>query len=122
MSHDPLSNVVAALERDKIIPDVIPQSAGFAPTHLFSILYPTGIGKEVMLGNEFTREEAADEPVVSFAPMSMTAEEADSTGEAQGPSYTLAMLDPDVPSRADPGFRSFRHWVVRRGAFAFLCS
>ncbi|CAG2121833.1 unnamed protein product, partial [Medioppia subpectinata] len=26
--------------------------------------------------------------------------------------YTLAMLDPDVPSRADPSQRSVKHWLV----------
>lgn len=112
MSLDPLSNIVAALERDGIIPDIIPPSLGFAPTHLFSILYPTG--REVMLGNAFTKPETQDEPLVSFAPMNMTVAEADSTGEGQdGPSYTLAMVDPDVPSRVNPENRSFRHWVVR---------
>lgn len=26
--------------------------------------------------------------------------------------YTLIMTDPDAPSRADPKFREFKHWVV----------
>ncbi|GJE99994.1 PEBP-like protein [Phanerochaete sordida] len=94
MALDRLSNVVAALARDQIIPDVVPA--------------------EVLLVNEFAKEETEDEPLVSFAPMNMTVQEADSTGDSAGgdPSYTLAMLDPDVPSRANPEFRSFRHWVV----------
>ncbi|GJE99996.1 PEBP-like protein [Phanerochaete sordida] len=114
MALDPLSNVVAALARDKIIPDVVPAELNFTPTHLFSVLYAAGGGKEVLLGNEFAKEETEDEPLVSFAPMNMTVQEADSTGEGAGgdPSYTLAMLDPDVPSRANPEFKSFRHWVV----------
>jgi phosphatidylethanolamine-binding protein len=114
MSLDPLSNVVSALEREQIIPDVIPQSVGFAPTHLFSILYPSGGGKEVMLGNTFEKQETQDEPIVSFTPMNIPVEQADSTGDdgAQDLSYTLVMLDPDVPSRETPENRSFRHWVV----------
>lgn len=112
MALDPLSNVVAALERSGIIPDVVPAARSFAPTHLFAVLYPTGTGKEVLLGNLFSKEETADEPVVSFAPMTAAA--------LQDPSYTLAMLDPDVPSRADPENRSFRHWVVR-ARFLSLC-
>lgn len=26
--------------------------------------------------------------------------------------YTLLMVDPDAPSRADPKFRSYKHWAV----------
>jgi len=26
--------------------------------------------------------------------------------------YTLAFVDPDAPSRAEPKFRSWRHWLV----------
>ena len=109
MSLDPLSNIVSALERAQIIPDVIPASAGFVPTHLFSIVYPT---KEVMLGNVFTKDETQEEPIVSFEPMNMPVEQADNTGDGQESSYTLAMFDPDVPSREKPEFKSFRHWVV----------
>ena len=111
MSLDPLSNVVSALEHERIIPDVIP---AFVPTHLFSIIYPNG--KEVVLGNEFTVEETVDEPLISLAPMNMPVEQADSSAEGgvQDPSYTLAMLDPDAPTHDNPEFRSFRHWVVRQ--------
>ncbi|KIP01645.1 hypothetical protein PHLGIDRAFT_112865 [Phlebiopsis gigantea 11061_1 CR5-6] len=112
MPLDPLSNVVSALERENVIPDVIPT---FVPTHLFSILYPNG--KEVLLGNEFRVDETVDEPAISFAPINMPVEHADNTvgdseGGVQEPSYTLVMLDPDAPTHDNPEFRSFRHWVV----------
>ncbi|KAF5347546.1 hypothetical protein D9757_014298 [Collybiopsis confluens] len=51
-----LSNtIVSALKRDSIIPDVIPDSADFVPSVLFSIIYPGG--KEAVLSTELTREE-----------------------------------------------------------------
>lgn len=106
MSLDPVSAVISALKREGLIPDVLPES--FSPSMLFSIIYPNG--KEVLMGNEFQIDEAADEPQISFMPMSMPAEQADSAGEEVA--YTLAMLDPDVPSRADPQNKAFRHWVV----------
>ncbi|KAI0339202.1 PEBP-like protein [Trametopsis cervina] len=106
MSLDPLSGVTAALRREKLIPDVIPET--FNPSMLFSIIYPGG--KEVILGNELLISETAEEPEISFAPMSMPAEQADSQGEEV--SYTLVMFDPDVPTRADPQFKTFRHWVI----------
>ena len=107
MSLDPMSAVAAALKREHIIPDVLPDS--FMPSFLFSIVFPNG--SEVLLGNEFTIDETQDEPNVSFTPMSLPVEQADSTGEEVG--YTLVMLDPDVPARVEPVYRSFRHWVVR---------
>ena len=107
MSLDPLSAVATALKREHIIPDVLPES--FVPSFLFSIVFPNG--SEVLLGNELTIEETQDEPIVSFTPMSLPVEQADSSGEEVG--YTLVMLDPDAPARAEPLYRSFRHWVVR---------
>lgn len=108
MSLDPLSAVVAALKKEHIIPDVLSES--FNPSLLFSIVYPNG--REVLLGNEFTVEDTEDEPAVSFTPMNMTVEQADSTGETGEVGYTLVMLDPDAPSKSEPIYKSFRHWVV----------
>jgi len=56
---------------------------------------------------------------VNFVPMDMPLEDAVSTGEGGATrsaevAYTLVMLDPYVPSREDPAYRSFRHWVVCR--------
>ncbi|KAG5463824.1 MAG: protein D1, partial [Olpidium bornovanus] len=43
--------------------------------------------------------EAANQPVVTFS--------------SSGPgTYTLVMTDPDAPSRKDPKFGEWRHWVV----------
>lgn len=106
MAHDPISAVVTALKRERIVPDVLPES--FMPSLLFSIVYPNG--REVMLGNEFTVEETQDEPSISFAAMNMPIEQADSADGEVG--YTLVMLDPDAPSKAQPLYKSFRHWVV----------
>ena len=105
MASDPLSSIVTALEREQIIPDVVPSSHPFAPSVLFSIVYPNGA--EVNLGNELTVEETQDEPEIRLAQLNGPW---DDSAEA---SYTLAMLDPDAPYRMDAKFRSFRHWVVR---------
>lgn len=108
MAVDPTATVLPALERGEIVPDIIPPSLNFAPTYALSVLYATAAGpKEVMLGNEFTKEETQSEPIVSFAPVGGAAVK----GGEQA-SYTLVMLDPDVPSREKPENRSFRHWVV----------
>ncbi|KAI0696588.1 PEBP-like protein [Cytidiella melzeri] len=106
MSFDPVSGVAEALRREQLIPDVLPES--FVPSMLFSVVYPGS--EEVMLGNELLVSDTEEEPQISFAPMSMPAEQADSDGDEVA--YTLAMFDPDVPTRADPQFKTFRHWVI----------
>ena len=106
MSASPLSAIVAALEKEKIIPDVLPAEPVFAPSVLFSIVYANGA--EVNLGNEMTVEETQDEPEIRLAALNGPWDDAPAT-EA---SYTLAMLDPDAPYRTDAIYRSFRHWVV----------
>ncbi|KDQ55396.1 hypothetical protein JAAARDRAFT_37416 [Jaapia argillacea MUCL 33604] len=108
---DPLSTITTSLSRSQIIPDVLPPS--FTPTLLFSITWPDG--KEAMLGNELRREDVSEEPSVNFTPMNMPWEQADNTGEEGGfgdVTYTIVMVDPDAPSRKDPKFKSFRHWVL----------
>lgn len=101
---DPLPSVVAALKREQIIPDVIPET--FSPTILFSVIWPNG--KEAVLGTLLTRDDTLDEPNVSLVPLDVPSEHQLS----QEPTYTLVMTDPDAPSRADPKFKQFRHWVV----------
>lgn len=59
--------------------------------------------KEVMLGTELFKEDIQNEPDVEITPMG---------GEDGAPTYTLAMFDPDAPSRNDPKYGPFRHWVV----------
>ncbi|GLB36844.1 putative phosphatidylethanolamine-binding protein [Lyophyllum shimeji] len=103
----PLSNVVTALQREAIIPEVIPPT--FFPSILFSIVWPNG--KEAVLSNVdyLTREDTLAEPDVTFVPLTISA---DISKPAQDTTYTLAMTDPDAPSRAEPKYRQFRHWVI----------
>lgn len=107
MAFDPARGVIEALKREKLIPEVIPES--FVPSILFSIVYPGG--NEVILGNELLISQTVDEPEISFTPLNMPVEQADSEGDEV--TYTLVLFDPDVPTRADPQFKTFRHWVVR---------
>ncbi|KII86243.1 hypothetical protein PLICRDRAFT_114452 [Plicaturopsis crispa FD-325 SS-3] len=109
---DPLTSISSALKRAQIIPDVLPDD--FSPSALFSIAFPSG--KAVALGEEIAREDTLEPPVIQLTPTVAHAEAVTSTGELSGgskaPSYTIAMLDPDAPSRADPKFKEFRHWLI----------
>ncbi|KAJ8473884.1 hypothetical protein ONZ45_g8592 [Pleurotus djamor] len=107
---DPLSEVIASLTSVQLIPDVVPTPTYFTPTTLFSVIFPTG--KEVLLGNELTKEDAADEPEVVITPMGPTPDaRLVSHGEGET-TYTLVMCDPDAPSRKEPKYKEFRHWVI----------
>lgn len=52
------------------------------------------------LGNELVPEHVKDLPTVEY-------KEADPNAF-----YTLIMTDPDAPSRAEPTFREWHHWIV----------
>jgi len=123
MAHlDPLTALTADLARAALIPDVL--SSSFHPSVLLTITYPNG--QEVLLGNTLTVGAASEEPEIVFMPMSLGPQQADvvapvapadtgvqaSDASMAEVAYTLAMVDPDAPSRADPQFRCFRHWLI----------
>ncbi|KAF8153813.1 PEBP-like protein [Crassisporium funariophilum] len=110
---DPLTEVITALKSEQVIPDVIPASTKFTPSVLFSISWASG-GTEVTLGNKIAKNLTQEEPEIKLFPMLTpkgSGELADSGREGEV-SYTLVMTDPDAPSRADPKFGEYRHWVV----------
>ncbi|KAF9457374.1 PEBP-like protein [Collybia nuda] len=102
-SQNQLSGVVAALKEHELIPDILP--VDFSPSLLFSVVWPNG--KEVALSNELTPVDTVEEPDVRITVPVSGGDE--SAAEA---SYTLVMVDPDAPSRAEPIYRQFRHWVI----------
>jgi len=85
--------MATALHKEKIIPEVVDD---FTPTIELHVTYPKG---EVKMGNEFRPSDVASEPKVQW--------DVDSSSF-----YTLANVDPDAPSRANPKFREWRHWLV----------
>ncbi|KAG2746459.1 PEBP-like protein, partial [Suillus brevipes Sb2] len=99
----PLNFVRDDLEKDGVIPDVIPADPPFHPKALLVVTFPTG--QEALLGNVLTKTDTADEPTVAFTPMQVP-------DVADEPTYTLVMTDPDAPCKKNPEFREWRHWVV----------
>ncbi|XP_017079230.2 LOW QUALITY PROTEIN: protein D2 [Drosophila eugracilis] len=77
----------------QVVPDVIPEP----PNQLLKVTYSNNlVAKD---GVELTPTQVKDQPNVEW--------------EAQpGEYYTLIMTDPDAPSRAEPKFREFKHWVL----------
>ncbi|TFK64213.1 PEBP-like protein [Pluteus cervinus] len=123
---DALTATVAALKRVDLIPDVLPDS--FHPSALFSVVYPTRTesgtpsgGKEAVLATELAREDTLEEPIINFSPTVIAIESPICTEPpasvlagsfSEEATFTLVMADPDAPSRSDPKYRQFRHWVI----------
>ena len=84
--------VVGAEEYDGLIPDVV-YSAG---SDEFEVTYPFG---KLESGTTLTPTATHAEPDVDFS-----AEDADY--------YTLVLTDPDAPSRVDPKYGEYVHWLV----------
>lgn len=118
---DPISKVIAALKADEVMPDVIPASYSFTPSVLISIVWPAE-GLEIVLGEKVAREKTVEEPEIRLQPLVSPIGDVDDSaqsGSAQAGAvkYTLVMTDPDAPSREDPKFGQWRHWVVRIPSF-----
>ncbi|XP_055595938.1 protein D2-like [Uranotaenia lowii] len=87
------SAVKKTMEQHQVVPDVIP----VAPAEEAKVSYPSGA--VVQQGNELTPTQVKDIPKVEW--------NADS-----GSFYTLCMTDPDAPSRKEPTYREWHHWLV----------
>lgn len=77
----------------KVVQDVIKD----VPKNILCVRYSGN--RLADMGNLFTPAQTSQKPEVGwkFTPMTY---------------YTLAMVDPDVPSRAKPHLREFLHWLV----------
>lgn len=87
------TSVQTAMETHDVVPGVIPA----APTSLLTVTYPAGV--TVNGGAELTPTQVKDVPQLSW------------TVET-GALYTVVMTDPDAPSRKEPKFSEWRHWLV----------
>ena len=88
-----MSSVAKSFEAHQVVPDVIAK----APAALATVKYPSGV--EVSEGNVLTPTQVKDIPSISW-------------DAASDHLYTVAMTDPDAPSRKDPKFREWHHWLV----------
>ncbi|CAG2107976.1 unnamed protein product, partial [Medioppia subpectinata] len=80
-------------QNDHIVPDVI----NACPSTTSKITFPGKVA--VNLGTHLTPDQTSQQPQVEWPTKC-------------GGLYTLAMVDPDAPSRAEPTLRNWRHWLV----------
>ena len=77
--------------------DTVPDTLDAVPPSLVAVEYPGGLKLET--GAVLTPTQVKDVPVVTW-------------GGEEGGLYTLMLIDPDAPSRADPKWRHWLHWLV----------
>lgn len=87
------TTMTEALKTHEVIPDVIDT----VPPALIKVSYPCGVSVDI--GKELTPTQVKDQPTVDW--------DADASSF-----YTLCMTDPDAPSRKEPKFREWHHWLV----------
>lgn len=88
-----MSDIVKLFQKHSIIPDVLTTP----PPDLLEVTYPSGA--KVDLGNELTPTQVKDKPTVKWS-------------YKDNSYYLLAMVDADAPSRENPKFREWHHWLV----------
>lgn len=87
------AGITKNMEQHQVVPDVIP----IAPAEVAKVSYISGV--IVDAGNELKPRQVKDVPKVEW--------NADPAAF-----YTLCMTDPDAPSRAEPTYREWHHWLV----------
>eukprot|EP01116_Phalansterium_solitarium_P006024 TRINITY_DN18331_c0_g1_i1.p1 TRINITY_DN18331_c0_g1~~TRINITY_DN18331_c0_g1_i1.p1 ORF type:complete len:209 (-),score=68.10 TRINITY_DN18331_c0_g1_i1:206-832(-) len=87
------ATMASAFEKAELVPDVV---NAFTPAVDVEVEYAK---HKVHQGNELKPSDAAHAPRVHWQ-------------TAPGVLHTLIMADPDAPSRHDPKYRNWRHWVV----------
>ncbi|CAK1587812.1 unnamed protein product [Parnassius mnemosyne] len=88
-----MSAIKKLFNQNCIVPDII----NIAPSETLDVQYPSGV--KVEIGKELTPLQVKDQPIVNWA-------------AKEGEYYTLAMVDPDAPSRENPKFREWHHWLI----------
>ncbi|CAB3397106.1 unnamed protein product [Caenorhabditis bovis] len=83
-----------AFVKNEIVKDVLFSDP---PSKKCTVKFNSGV--EVDLGNELTPTQVKDQPEVKW-------------DAEDGALYTLIMTDPDAPSRKDPIYREWHHWLV----------
>ncbi|KAK4114740.1 PEBP-like protein [Canariomyces notabilis] len=104
------SEVRDELKKAEIIPTVIDD---FKPSLSIHIRWPSG--KHASLGNTLNPKRLQDPPVILLHDISKASPESGACTTDKGRSsitYVVTLTDPDAPSRDDPKWSEFCHWIL----------
>ncbi|CAH1128979.1 unnamed protein product [Ceutorhynchus assimilis] len=87
------TNPLENMEKEKVVPEVIDK----VPGEVAEVVFPSGVKAE--MGKTLTPTLVKDKPTVKWNAESDVL-------------YTVCMTDPDAPSRSNPKFREWHHWLV----------
>ncbi|KAI7905346.1 phosphatidylethanolamine-binding protein [Cokeromyces recurvatus] len=85
-----------ALKKADITPNIVPED--FTPSTIINVQFPNG--EDVALGNFLKPSESSETPKVTFVAPDENAK------------YTLLVVDPDAPTKANPKWGPYRHWII----------
>lgn len=106
-------DVTKAFKQHKVVPDVLP----LAPAEFLKVLYQPLSNKEIQQNSAFFLKVSYPDGVTVDKGAELTPTQVKTrpivkwSGEADQ-FYTLALVDPDAPSRTAPQFREYQHWLV----------
>ncbi|KAK4450194.1 phosphatidylethanolamine-binding protein [Podospora aff. communis PSN243] len=90
--------VQKSLKRAEIIPTVVDD---FVPSALLEVRWSSG---EAALGNTLKPKKLEDAPSISLSDLSGHRD--------HGAEFVITLTDPDAPSRKDPKWSEFCHWIA----------
>ncbi|KAK4458703.1 phosphatidylethanolamine-binding protein [Cladorrhinum samala] len=101
---DPANKVRDELKEAEIIPTVVDD---FTPSLLLSVSWPD-TDQKAKLGNTLKPEDLKDTPSISLKPIASS----DQLNISSETSIVVVATDPDAPSRDDPKWSEFCHWIA----------
>ncbi|KAJ7061854.1 phosphatidylethanolamine-binding protein, partial [Mycena amicta] len=99
---EPFSALTSALRKANLIPDIL--SYSFTPSAFLQVTLPS-TGAAVDLGAGVPIAQTVEEPQIGIDGLVKPSIESPTR-------YTLAMVDPDAPSAAQPVNKHWRHWLI----------
>ncbi|GAB7348000.1 hypothetical protein MBLNU459_g5497t1 [Dothideomycetes sp. NU459] len=104
------TDLIYELQKAEIIPTVID---AFSPTVALSIFWENATAE---LGNTIAPSRVQSAPAIEFLAVSPAARSSSSSSSSssskRGMQYTLALTDPDAPSRDNPEWSQICHWIA----------
>ncbi|ENN74880.1 hypothetical protein HUJ04_007282 [Dendroctonus ponderosae] len=92
-----IESCIAGNENAMVKEQIVPEIVDTAPNEVAEITYPSGA--KANMGKILTPTQVSGQPTIKW-------------NSDPNSFYTIVMVDPDAPSRANPFMREWNHWIV----------